>query len=258
MRSSFQIQLSVIRALFFRELKTRFGKYSLGYAWALLEPLAHVLILVFIFSFIRIRGGYQGIEFALFFAAGIIPYLLFSKIAISGATTVEANKGLFNYRQVKPFDAFITRALLESIIYFLASIILLILFAWWGFDIHLANPLFMLMLLAIVILFGLGLSLLLGVAAVYFNDVAKFASMLLRPMYLLSGVLFPFDRIPQPYQDWLLLNPIAHAVELMRVAWFGLYFSPATDLKYLSLWTLSLCAVGMLAYRSHWRKMVAA
>lgn len=42
-RSSFQVLRDVTFGLLIRELKTRFGSYRLGYAWALLDPL---LILV--------------------------------------------------------------------------------------------------------------------------------------------------------------------------------------------------------------------
>ena len=44
-RTPFEIQKAVVFALFVRELKTRFGKYRLGYVWALLQPIAHVMVL---------------------------------------------------------------------------------------------------------------------------------------------------------------------------------------------------------------------
>ena len=50
MRTAWKIQKSVIYAFFARELKTRFGDYQLGYVWALLEPVAHLLILLAIFG----------------------------------------------------------------------------------------------------------------------------------------------------------------------------------------------------------------
>jgi len=50
MRTPWQIQKSVVFALFLRELKTRFGAYKFGYVWLLLEPMAHVIVLSLIFS----------------------------------------------------------------------------------------------------------------------------------------------------------------------------------------------------------------
>lgn len=257
MRSSWDIQKSVIRALIMREMKTRFGAYNLGYAWALLEPLAHVLVMVFIFTAIKARKGLFGVEFALYFAAGIITFKLFSNVAKSGSAAVSANKGLFNYRQVKPFDAFTARAILESAITLASFIVLLLLFFWWGYEINFKDPLAALLVFILLILLGLGLGLLLGTATLYTSDATKISNLLFQPLYFLSGVIFPIGLIPQPYQSWLLLNPIAHAVELVRESWFGVTFAEGVSLSYLSTWTLCTLTVGLLAYRSHWRQMVA-
>ncbi|NRB41803.1 MAG: ABC transporter permease, partial [Pseudomonadales bacterium] len=133
MRSSWQIQQAVIKALLGRELKTRFGGFKLGYAWVLMEPLAQILVLVVVFSAIS-RAGFQGVDFALFFAAAILPFNLFSTIFSGGSNAVQANQGLFTYRQVKPFDAFFTRLILEVAITIVTFFVLLMLYAWWGFD----------------------------------------------------------------------------------------------------------------------------
>lgn len=48
-RSGFEVQKVTVEALFLREIRTRFGKFRLGYLWAILEPSAHLLILLGIF-----------------------------------------------------------------------------------------------------------------------------------------------------------------------------------------------------------------
>jgi len=86
-RTPWQIQKAVWGALYRRELKTRFGVYKLGYLWAIFEPVSHILILTFIFSFIT-REGYQGLPFAAFFAAGIIPFFVFQKIVTATTSAI--------------------------------------------------------------------------------------------------------------------------------------------------------------------------
>ncbi|HFK9180812.1 TPA: ABC transporter permease, partial [Escherichia coli] len=54
-RSSMEIQCSAVKALFFREIRTRFGKYRLGYIWSVLEPSSHLVILITIFGYIMHR-----------------------------------------------------------------------------------------------------------------------------------------------------------------------------------------------------------
>ena len=54
-RSGFEVQKVTVEALFLREIRTRFGKFRLGYLWAILEPSAHLLILLGIFGYILHR-----------------------------------------------------------------------------------------------------------------------------------------------------------------------------------------------------------
>ncbi|HDR2511236.1 TPA: ABC transporter permease, partial [Enterobacter roggenkampii] len=54
-RSGLEVQQAAVKALFLREIKTRFGKYRLGYFWAILEPAAHLLVLLAIFGYIKNR-----------------------------------------------------------------------------------------------------------------------------------------------------------------------------------------------------------
>ena len=75
--ATLQTQLRVIHALIIRETRTRFGDSKLGYGWALLEPILHILMLSLVFA-VMMRGRPPiGDEFFIFYYTGIIPYHLF-------------------------------------------------------------------------------------------------------------------------------------------------------------------------------------
>ena len=116
-RSGFEVQKVTVEALFLREIRTRFGKFRLGYLWAILEPSAHLLILLGIFGYIMHRTM-PDISFPVFLLNGLIPFFIFSSISNRSVGAIEANQGLFNYRPVKPIDTIIARALLETLIQF--------------------------------------------------------------------------------------------------------------------------------------------
>ena len=71
---------------------------------------------------------------------GYIPYMLFSKLLTQGAAAVNANQGLFNYRQVRPIDAILARTLLEVLVFSGVMLIFIALFWWFGFDATIAAP----------------------------------------------------------------------------------------------------------------------
>lgn len=255
-RPPLQIMRSVIFALFIRELRTRFGMYRLGYAWALLEPALHIVILSIVFGF-GVRSALPGIDFPIFLITGIVPWLLFSNIVSRSLTAVTANTGLFNYRQVRPFDAVMTRILLEAIIHSLTFATLMLIAAWLGYQVALENPLGLFALIALLLMFTTGAGLIVAVAGTLHEEVAKFIPFLLRPLYFISGIFFPLEIVPREYHDYLLWNPLLHAMELMRDVWFAEYQTTGGSWFYLAAVSLGTMTLGMLLYRRHWVRMVS-
>ncbi|WGL16384.1 ABC transporter permease [Microbulbifer bruguierae] len=254
-RNPWQIQRDVMFALLIREMKTRFGKWRLGYAWVLLEPAMHILVLAAVFSF-RGREFYPGIPTALFMLGGIAPFLFFSHCFGKGLTAVQSNRGLFNYRQLRPFDAVVTRVLLEFVIYIGSFAVLLGGFAWFGISTTFNSFLLLVVINLLFLAFCLGLSLTLCVVGEKYPEAAKFAPMIQRPMYFLSGIFFSLEQIPEEYHAYLVWNPVLHMVELTREGLFTSYHGLFGDVKYLAMISISSLAFGLLVYRTQWRDLV--
>jgi tetratricopeptide (TPR) repeat protein len=65
-------QCRVILALVIREARTRFAEAKLGYGWALLEPILHILMLSLVFAVLMRGQPPIGREFFIFYYTGII------------------------------------------------------------------------------------------------------------------------------------------------------------------------------------------
>ncbi|MCW1683773.1 ABC transporter permease, partial [Campylobacter jejuni] len=114
--------LNVIHALFFRELKTRFGaNRHLGYLWVVGEPMSITLAITAIVTIIREYHHQvmpEGISIFMFLISGIMPYFMFRSIVTQLMNGTQANLALFAYKPVKPIHVFIARTLLEFCILF--------------------------------------------------------------------------------------------------------------------------------------------
>ncbi|NIG18557.1 ABC transporter permease [Pantoea sp. Al-1710] len=256
-RSGFEVQQAAVKALFLREIRTRFGKFRLGYFWAILEPSAHLLVLLGIFGFIMHRTM-PDISFPVFLLNGIIPYFIFSNITNRSVGAIEANQGLFNYRPVKPIDTIIARALLETLIY-AAVYILLMLVVWMaGEYFAITNLLQLVATWVLLILFSCGIGLIFMVVGRTFAETQKFLPILLKPLYFISGIMFPLHSIPKDYWPYLLWNPIIHAVELSRESVMPGYISEGVSLTYLALCTLITGFLGLALYRTREEAMLTS
>lgn len=244
-RTPWQVQKAVWAALYRRELKTRFGVYKLGYIWAIFEPVSHILILTFIFSFIA-REGYQGLPFAAFFAAGIIPFFIFQKIILAATSAIMPNKGLFTYKQVKPIDTVIVRSFIEFITSIAALAFLIWLGEWFfGYNVLPARPLEACYVLTLLFLMGTGIGLICAVIGARWEEAAKLIPQILRPMYFISGIFMPLQSLPETLHKYLLWNPILHGIEQTRAAFFSGYDPGNTSLLYLLVWASVSLIIGL-------------
>ena len=255
-RTPWQIQKAVWAALYRRELKTRFGVYKLGYIWAIFEPVSHIVILTFIFSFLS-REGYQGLPFAVFFASGIIPFFVFQKIIMATTSAIDPNRGLFTYRQVKPIDTVLVRSFIEFITTIAALIFLIWLGEWFfNYEVLPSRPLEVCYLMILLFLGSTGTGLICAVIGARWEEAAKLIPQILRPMYFISGIFISVQSLPEALHNYLLWNPILHGIEQIRAAFFAGYNPGNTSSLYVLLWASASFIAGLWYFRINSTRML--
>ncbi|MDY6530931.1 ABC transporter permease [Acinetobacter faecalis] len=245
-----------IRALFLRELQTRFGHYRIGYIWALIEPSLNIIFMLILF------GGFvhrtiPGIEYPVFLINGILPFFVFRKSAMQALGVISANKGLFSYRSVKPIDALIARTFLELVLYFTCYALLSFILAWLGYHISYSNIILLFVYWLLLFIFSLGFASIMLVVGVFSKELNKLAPPIFLILYFVSGAIFPLHRVPEEYLIYFMWNPVAHLLELIRHA-----ASPSYDtVNGTSFWYFLICTnivvfLGLLLYRAFSRRLV--
>lgn len=257
-RSPWAIQKAVVFALFIRELRARVEGRWLGLLWVLFEPVAHMAMMLTLFVSVR-HVVRPGIDTALFLVSGLVPFFLFRNISLRSADAVRQNFGLFAYRQVKPFDTLVSRTLVEMLLSSMVYTVVLAGLAWWGIAVWPDRPLELFTASVVLIALGFGLGLTLMVACTDRPRLRTVVGLLFVPLYLLSGVIFPLDRVPREWLDWLLLNPLLHLTDLTRQG-FAAGYPPlaGATLAYPAAWALGLMALGLCLYRVQRRRLVAS
>ena len=243
--------------LLIRELKTRFGSYRLGYAWALLDPLLMIGLFSAIFG-MRGHSGFGGAPAPLFITAGYLPFLFFRNVVGKLQSAVDANMGLFCYRQVTPFSTFIARFVLEVIIGMVVGCILVLGLLWFGFDAVPNDPLQVIVIYSLLMVFSFSLGIVFCVLSNLFKEADKFLGLLMMPLMFISCIMYPLMSVPSQYQHWFLWNPLVHALELIRSGWIAGYMSPNVSWSYLSGVTLVLLTFAMSCYRLSHRRLIAS
>ncbi|HHQ4574403.1 ABC transporter permease [Aeromonas hydrophila] len=255
-RSPLKVLRDVTFGLLMRELKTRFGKYRMGYLWAILDPLVTISIFSALFG-LKQRHGFGGAEAPVFIAAGYLPFLFFKLTVNRLQSAVSANKGLFCYRQVTPFSTLFARFILEIIIGILVASILIPGLYWFGFHALPADPLAVLVGYLMIMLLSFSLGSLFCICASLSSEAEKLIPILMRPLMWISCVFFPLAAIPQNYQHFFLWNPIVHALELIRSGWIAGFDSPSVSWEFLIGVTIVMLTFSMSCYRLTHKKLIA-
>lgn len=214
---------SVLFALFIREVKTRFGERRFGPLWVIGEPLLHLVVLLLVFVFIRTRMMPQ-VPFELFLVTGLIPYFIFQRTVTGLMASIDANKALFAYRPVKPIDTYITRLILETLIYLCVFVVIIFGFGFFmGLDITIYHPLMTIGVFFILLAMGFAFGIIASLIVDVFPTAKIIIKVLMMPLYFLSGIMFPLWIVPSQYLSYLQYNPVLHLIELLRESYFSHY-----------------------------------
>lgn len=233
-----------------REAVARTMADRMAWFWMLAEPIAMVgiMLLVRVVVMGRNRLIYNA-EFVPWLIVGLLGFFLFRENMTRSMGAVEANQGLFAYRQVKPIDPVLVRCFLEGML----KTFILVLFIGIGLllalDILPDQPLQAAWAWFSLWMLGLGIGLVLSAVVNLVKEIGILVRMLTMPLLLLSGVILPIRMLPHFLQEWLMWNPIAHGLELLRLGFFEMYpVAVGADYYYLWYWILGTVLLGLMLH----------
>jgi ABC-type polysaccharide/polyol phosphate export permease/Flp pilus assembly protein TadD len=247
--AALQTQLRVIYALMIRETRTRLADSKLGYGWALLEPVLHILMLSLVFA-VMMRGRPPiGDKFFIFYYTGIIPYHLFVHASSSMTNAVSSNAPLLQLPLVSTFDVIMARGLVEVLTDIVVAIILMTGFFAVGLGLLPHDLPALSASVVVVSLFGCGIGLINAVINAFFKSWDKIWAQLTRTLYFCSGIFYVPGMMPDWIRDILAWNPILHAVDWFRSSFFPEYEPHWLDRSYLAIVAAVSVAAGLCLER---------
>lgn len=237
--------LRTISALVLREMSTRYGRTPGGYIWSLLEPIAAILFLSLGFSLV-IRTPPLGTSFLLFYATGFLPFNMYNNISGTTSKALNYSKPLLKFPAVTWLDAILARLLLNSLTNILIMILLVggvyfVVDARSTVDLPLA-----LGAVLLAILFGLAVGTVNCVLMGLFPLWELAWSILTRPLFIASGVLFLFRDLPETAQTLLWFNPLIQITGMVRAAFFSTYDASYASVTYIVGVSLALLTFGLI------------
>lgn len=246
--------MALILSLIRREIAGRYRGSSFGLLWSLITPMFMLAVYTFFFGVVlqarwdvpnRSGAEHSTTEFGVILFAGLVAFQFFSEVAGGAPGLVVGNRNYVK-KIVFPIRILSVVSVGTALFHSAISLLVLLIFTWFVFGkIPLTFVLAPLVFAPLVVM-ALGLSWFMAAVGVYFRDIGQIVPPLLTATLFLSPILFPRAVMPEQFQSYLSLNPLAIPVEALRdVTLFGLQ----PDWTALGFYSLAAIAVALLGDR---------
>jgi lipopolysaccharide transport system permease protein len=207
----------LVSVLVARDLKSRYKRSLLGFAWSLLNPLAQMLVISFVFSRVF---GITIPDYPLFVFCAILPWTWFQSSLVAATDAITGNREMIR-RPGFPVPALPVITVASNLLHFLLALPILLLFlVLSGRGASLA-VLGLPVLVALQFVLTLGLAYFVATFQVTFRDTQHLLTVALLLVFYLTPVFYLADAVPAQYRAVYALNPMVHLIEGYRAALLG-------------------------------------
>ncbi|MEM7470540.1 MAG: ABC transporter permease [Pseudomonadota bacterium] len=239
----------VVAALLLREMTTTFGRSSLGYLWAVLEPIGVILIFTLAFSLV-FKQPPLGSSFPLFYATGYLPFGIYNAAQSKISVALSQNKALLFYPSVTYTDVILGRFILIAVTEVTVSLLLFGgLMAYFSITIIASLP-YVAAALGMALLLGASIGLMNATLFEIFPSWRSVWRIITRPLFFISAIFYLFDSLPAAIQSILWWNPLIHIVGTLRAGFYPEYEGAYISWLYVCMLSLCLMSIGLVNLRT--------
>jgi ABC-2 type transport system permease protein len=244
-----------------RELRSKYKRSTLGWAWSLINPLAILLIYTLVFRFfLKVEpptGSNSGMSnFGLFVLTGLLPWNYLVTSTTGSIGTLVGNANLLK-KAYFPRELLVVAHVGSWLISLLIELgLLAVAFLVFG---NMVLPFIPVAILLVVMLtlFVVGLGLALSVVNVYFRDVQHFMGIFFQLWFFLTPIVYPISLVPQrveilgrdlPLRALYDLNPMVSFVKAFRRCFYDLALPSVGELAILLAVSVTTFSFGLLIF----------
>jgi len=204
--------LDVIIVLAQKDFKIRYRNSVLGFLWSLLNPLAYMVILTLVFSFL-LRVNIP--NFGAWVLIGLLVWRFFSIGTVQSLFSIVGNPSLVNKVYVPRFLIVLSNNLANFLSATLEFLVLFPLLVVLGIRLT-AYALFLPVILMLEFLLVFGLSLLLSSINQRYRDFHQIWDIAIQLGFFLSPIVYAASLVPTRFQPIYSLNPVTRLIESAR------------------------------------------
>ena len=231
--------------LVLRDIKVKYKRSVLGFAWSILNPLLMMIVMSIVFSTI-FRSDIK--NFPMYLITGQVIFSFFSEATNSAMMSIIGNGGLIKKVYIPKYIFPLSKVMFSfsNMIFSLVAVVIVAIAT--KLPITPAILLFPLPLIYVFV-FSLGIGLLLASYAVFFRDLLHLYGIILLIWTYLTPIFYPITILPPSIKLLLKFNPLYVFISNFReIVLYGNVPSLFSNLLCIAYAILALI-IGTLAFR---------
>lgn len=235
-----------------KNFSSKYKDSVLGIFWTILRPLLLMLLFTIIFSTIFKKN----IEnFQVYFLSGWCLYMFFVSAISVSMVSLKANKNIL-LKTPAPKHIFIIGSVISEFLNFIITILLLVgVMIMTNAQFHWSTLPFSILPVIALLIMMVGIGLMLAVACVYYTDIQHLWSVVSLMLMYGSCIFYPIEIIPEPYRQYILLNPLLWAIEQFRGCVFYGTLPQALNVINLFFISIIMLVLGIIVFKKFENKI---
>ena len=206
--------LRVLRVVGAIDFKIKYSDAALGYVWSVVKPLAYFGVLWLVFAYL-LRTANQTEDFTLFLLIGILLFLFFVDAVSAMLPSIVEGGATLRRLAFPPIMVPLSASVAIAMTFCVNLSVFAIFAAIQGVEPRI-EWLLVVVLLAELYLFTVGLGLLLSALYVRLRDVSQVWELATQLLFFASAIFYPIGILPDWAQKVAFLNPFVQVMQDMR------------------------------------------
>jgi lipopolysaccharide transport system permease protein len=216
-------ELIEYRDLFFflvwRDIKVLYAQTILGFSWAIIQPLAQILIFTIIFGRVA-QIDTDGIPYFLFSTVAIIPWTFMSTAMTQSSQSLVSGQNMLG-KVYFPRLIFPLTSVFSRLVDFGISMLIVILVMLYYRIVPSWNLFLFPVFVFLMVIVSAGVGLWLSAMAIRFRDVRHAMNFLVRMLMYTAPIVYSASKIPEKWRVIYSLNPVVGTIEGFRACLLG-------------------------------------
>lgn len=254
--------LYLLYNLISKEFKLKYRRSVLGVVWSILNPLLMMIVMALIFSNV-FRFDFDLYPFAVYLILGQTIFAVFQEGTGGALSSIVGSSALIKKIKIEKI-IFPTEKVLFAVVNFFFSLIAVV--AVMGFFGMLPSwkVVIVPILIALLVLFTLGVGYIISALAVFFRDVIHLWSVLSTIWFYFTPIFWPYEVLANVGNGWVAqlvqLNPMYHFVSTFRQLVTGLALPGdipiPQEMVYCLIFAVVTFVVGIVVFKKLEKKFI--